>query len=227
MAGWSTILLLPWTQTTAPPNTGAPYPGGGATCWPWWGPWCPPWCWTWFPNRLPRFIGAAPGPLSRFTRLLNKIFLDQSIECNQDLTCVYWGLVSRLTMVTRGTRRSHGDTRPGYRGTPAGRLHSRSGRQGWAATAWTRHHSSWDCQLSTQLSLITSRSPGAGGLHIAVLVRDRHRLGRPIPGGVSGRPDTGVTVVFTCLYVSNIGVSWLNLIVRVLQYELMLPSGWK
>ena len=42
-----------------------------------------------------------------------------------DLTCVYWGLVCRLTRVTMGTRHSHEDTPPGYRGTPGGRLHSR------------------------------------------------------------------------------------------------------
>ena len=47
-------------------------------------------------------------------------------------------------------------------------------------------------------------SPGAGSLHIAVLVRDSHRLRRPVPGGVSGGSDTGVTVIFTGLDVSNI-----------------------
>ena len=52
-------------------------------------------------------------------------------------------------------------------------------------------------------------------------------MGGPVPRGVSGRPHTGVTVVFTCLYVSYIGESWLNLIVSVLKYGLMLPLAGK
>ena len=62
-----------------------------------------------------------------------------------------------------------------------------------------------DIVKCSELSIIHSIiSPGAGSLHIAVLVRGSHWLGRSIPWGVSGGSNTGVTVIFTGLDVSNI-----------------------
>ena len=62
-----------------------------------------------------------------------------------------------------------------------------------------------DIVTCSELSIIHCViSPGAGSLHIAVLVRGSHWLGRPIPWGVPSRSNTGVTVIFTGLNVSNI-----------------------